>query len=482
LRSFCHGVGCLSEASPREVQLLKQSCQVLATKFGMPWTKPERSKGHRGAAGSVEQTADVLCVEIEVHKHMDDQSVAQRQSGSLGKSSFAITILAVCFMLSVLGRGLIASFSVFLLPISGSFGWSRGQIISIDSLASLGGALTSPLIGRMFDRCGPRVLYSLGFVVLGGAFLVAAYGQQLWQFQLSLGLCVGLGGASIGIVPHSVLLGRWFGSRLPTALAVVHSAAGAGVLMLLPVSQLLIDHVGWRGAYQVFGGVVLLLLVPLLLLPWKRFSAGSPALGKAAAADLLDDSWTLRRAIRHHAFWGLFSTFFFTAVGMFSISAQVVPYLVDAGFSQLQAATAWGFSGLALLFSRFLIAWLDGIIGRLRSLLFSYALSISGIAMLWLLRSYPNVWLLTGFVVSFGATVGSRTPLISAIAIKLFRGKQIATIYGTILFGAGLGSALGSLSGGLIHDFSGGYDSVLVFALINVLVGMIPFLMIPALR
>jgi MFS family permease len=252
-------------------------------------------------------------VEIEVRKHMDDQSVAQRQSSSLGKSSFAaLTVLAVCFMLSMLGRGLSESFTVFLLPISRTFGWNRGQIISIYSLASLASALASPLVGRMFDHFGPRVVYSLGLIVLGGAFLVAAYGQQLWQFQLSLGLCVGSGITSIGTVPNSILLGRWFGQRLPTAMAVVYSAGGAGVLMLLPVSQLLIDHVGWRGAYQVFGEAVLLLLVPLLLLPWKRFTAGSPALGKAAAADLLDDSWTLRRAIRHHTFWGLFSTFFFT--------------------------------------------------------------------------------------------------------------------------------------------------------------------------
>jgi hypothetical protein len=63
---------------------------------------------------------------------------------------------------------------------------------------------------------------------------------------------------------------------------------------------------------------------------------------------------------------------------------------------------------VTLLFGMFSITWLDGIIGRRRSVLFSYALSISGIAMLWLLKRYPNVWLLTGFVVSFGSTVGAR--------------------------------------------------------------------------
>lgn len=335
---------------------------------------------------------------------MDDQSARPHPSGSPDHSGFAaFTVLAICFLLSMLGRGLAECFTVFLLPISGTFGWDRGVIVSIYSLASLATALTSPLIGRMFDRFGPRLVYSLGLVVLGGAFVLAAYGQQLWQLQLSLGLGVGLGVTSIGVVPNSILLGRWFGPRLPAAMAVVYSANGAGVVMLLPVSQLLIDYVGWRGAYQIFGGVAVLLLLPLLLLPWKRLTAGSPAVGKSHAADQPDGGWTLRRAVRHHTFWGLFATFFFTAVGMFSISTQVVAYLVDVGFSHLEAATAWGSSGVALLFGMFSITWLDGVLGRRPSVLVSYALSISGIAMLWLLKSHPNAWLLTGFVVAFGA-------------------------------------------------------------------------------
>ena len=43
-------------------------------------------------------------------------------------------------------------------------------------------------------------------------------------------------------------------------------------------------------------------------------------------------------------------------------------------------------------------------------------------------------------------------------------------------------AALGSLSGGLIHDLHDGYDGIVVFALISVIVGMIPFLVMPDLR
>jgi predicted MFS family arabinose efflux permease len=45
-----------------------------------------------------------------------------------------------------------------------------------------------------------------------------------------------------------------------------------------------------------------------------------------------------------------------------------------------------------------------------------------------------------------------------------------------------LGSAVGSWTGGLIHDLTHSYNPLIAFALIAVVLGMIPFLVVPALR
>ena len=58
-------------------------------------------------------------------------------------------------------------------------------MVSVYSLTWLAGGLTAPLVGRLFDRSGPRLVYSLGLLLLGAAFLIAAHAQALWQFQLS---------------------------------------------------------------------------------------------------------------------------------------------------------------------------------------------------------------------------------------------------------------------------------------------------------
>jgi len=414
---------------------------------------------------------------------MDEKTPAgDATERALKPARTALSVLALCFALQMLGRGLGDSFTVFLKPISESFSWDRAEVVSVYSLTWLAGGLMAPLVGRLFDRSGPRLTYSLGLLLLGGSFLVASRAQALWQFQLSTGLCVGIGIALIGNVPSSILLGRWFGRRLPTAMAILYSATGVGTLMLLPVSQVLIDRIGWRDAYQWFSIVALCMLAPLLLLPWRTIATGSLHVAQKADTGFVDNGWTLKSAMRHHTFWALFSTFFFTAVAMYAVTAQIVAYLIDAGFPPLQAATAWGFSGVVLLFGMLGISTLDGIIGRRPSVLFSYGVSIVGIILLWLLQYYPNYWLLTGFVVCFGSMIGSRGPLITATALNIFRGERVGTIYGTISIGSGLGSGLGSWAGGLIHDWTHSYDALFVFALINLVLGLIPFLVVPALR
>ena len=412
---------------------------------------------------------------------MDQNTHLETRLAPPKSTRVALNVLALCFVLSVLGRGLSDSFTVFLKPISENFGWDRASVVSVYSLTWLAAGLTAPLVGRLFDRSGPRVVYSIGLSLLGCAFLIAAHAQALWQFQLSVGLCVGFGTALIGNVSNSILLGRWFGPRLPTAMAVMYSATGAGLLLLLPLSQVLIDRIGWRNAYLAFGISALCLLVPLMFLPWRLLAGGSPHVVKKAET-LVDEGWTLLAAMRHHAFWALFSTFFFTAVAMYSLTAQIVAYLIDVGFAPLQAATAWGFSGVALFVGMLGVSTLDGIIGRRPSVLFSYGVSILGIILLWLLQWYPNYWLLTGFVICFGSMIGSRGPLITATALKIFRGERVGTIYGTISIGSGLGSGLGAWGGGLLHDWTHSYNPLIAFALVNVVLGMIPFLVVPALR
>src|SRR3981189_3942237 len=73
----------------------------------------------------------------------------------------ALNVLVLFFAVSVLARGLGESFTVFLKPISESFGWDRAQVVSVYSLSALASGLAAPLVGKLFDRSGARHRYFL---------------------------------------------------------------------------------------------------------------------------------------------------------------------------------------------------------------------------------------------------------------------------------------------------------------------------------
>src|SRR3954464_9014947 len=71
----------------------------------------------------------------------------------------ARVVLALCFTLAVLGRGLSESFTVFLKPISENFGWDRAQVVSIYSLTWLLNRPTAPFLRRLFDHSRPPLVF-----------------------------------------------------------------------------------------------------------------------------------------------------------------------------------------------------------------------------------------------------------------------------------------------------------------------------------
>ena len=105
-----------------------------------------------------------------------DQNTPQEAFAKPQQSTrVALGVLALCFVLAVIGRGLGESFTVFLKPISESFGWDRAEVVSVYSLSALAGGLAAPLVGRLFDRSGPRTVYTLGLLrsMLGFGILQA---------------------------------------------------------------------------------------------------------------------------------------------------------------------------------------------------------------------------------------------------------------------------------------------------------------------
>jgi MFS family permease len=390
-------------------------------------------------------------------------------------------VLAACFLLNMFGRGLGDTYAVFLLPIEREFGWSRSETTGVYAVYLLVHGFTAPLVGLLFDRIGPRWVYGAGMASLGAAFYLAGGLHSLWQFYLLVGALVGVGVSLNGMVPASALLSRWFRARLSTALGIAYSSFGVGALLLVPLAQHLVAEFDWRGAYRILGAAMLLLApVTTFAIPWRRFTAGSPE--RTSRAKGVQQGWTLRTALRSRVYWGLTQVFFFTAAGMFAVLVQLVAFFIDAGFSPLTAASAYGAIGMMSAMSVMASGFTSDRFGYRQTVSASFVGTASGMLLLLLIALSPQPWLLWLFVPAFGLCMGIRGPIVSSVTAKYFAGPSVGAIYGGIYASNAIGAAFGSFVGGLLHDWSGGYPLGFTFSLACVAIASAPFWTVRELR
>ena len=395
----------------------------------------------------------------------------------------ALMVVAICFLLGLVGRGLVETFTVFLLPLASEFGWRRGALTGAYSLALLAAGLGAPVAGILFDRLGPRWLYLAGLLAAGLGIGLAGFAESLWQFYVCLGLFVGGAGAALGNVPNAALLSRWFTRRLGFAIGLVYSSMGVGTLLMVPYAQLLIDSVGWRVAYHVLGATVLGLLPVLLVAPWRRIAAGHPAMQTAPSPRGTVDfpGQTLSTAVRRLPFWSLVWVFCGTGIGMFSVIVQLVAYLIEIGFAPLKAASAYGFTGMLTPIGMIGFGWIADRIDRRVAVGSSYLLTVLAYVGFLNLSSNPSDILLGLSMFALGLSMGSRGPVVSMVASRLFHGPNFGSIFGMIVMGGGIGSATGAFLGGVLHDWTGGYTAGLYFGIVVVVLGGLPFWVVPEL-
>jgi MFS family permease len=391
-----------------------------------------------------------------------------------------VLVLALCFVFNAVGRGVGDTYLVFLLPLGTEFGWDRSQMTSVYSALMVVSGLAAPGAGMVVERWGPRAAYAGGLALLGAGHFLASRLHQLWQFYLCISLLGGMGLSALGMVPASALISRWFNGRLSTAIGLAYAGFGCGSLLLVPLAQALIDDRGWRDAYRAIGTALLILLPLMLLLPWRTIWAErapqrrastnppNPTHGKAALGPL-------REAMRHRPFWALLQVMFFTAVGMYLIIVQSVVYLVDIGYAPLQAAAAFGTAAMLSVAGVASAGWLADRWGHKRAATISFTGTFLGAGLLFAMSYGAQPWLLAGYVCLFGICQGARGPIVASLSARLFPGPGLATIYGTIYACMSVGSGIGALLAGVLHDATGGYRATFALSMACVLVASTPF-------
>jgi MFS family permease len=179
-------------------------------------------------------------------------------------------IVAVVFVSMAVGVNARTAFSLLFPPILEEFRWDRAVTAGAFSFGFLLSAVMSPLLGRLMDRAGPRLVMEMGVFMLAAGLLLAPLTTEAWHLYATLGVLVGGGSVCLGYSGQSLFLPNWFVRRRGLATGIAFAGVGVGSIILFPVMQWAIETYGWRSACWTLGLVALVLLAPINLLLRKR--------------------------------------------------------------------------------------------------------------------------------------------------------------------------------------------------------------------
>ena len=381
-------------------------------------------------------------------------------------------IIGVAFVTMAIGVTARTAFSLLMPPLINEFGWDRGLAAGAFSFGFLVSAILSPLVGRVIDTRGPRLVIEAGVCLLTAGLLLAPLIEKPWHLYGTLGVLVGAGANLMTYTVHSQFLPNWFVRRRAFAIGIAFSGAGVGALVLLPWLQSIISGSGWRASCSAMALLVLCLLGPLNLLVQRRpediglrADGGGPLdvkTGKTRALHVVDPvwasvRWTLGRAMGTVRFWWIVLGYFCALVAWYAVQVHQTKYLLEVGFSSAVAAWALGIVSAAGIPGQIVLGALSDRVGRE----WVWTIGCAGFAICYVvliaLEHSPSPALLLLMVVSQGFMGYALTSVMGPIVAEIFEGPHFGAIFGAITVALIGGGAAGPWMAGVVHDLTGSY-------------------------
>ena len=381
-------------------------------------------------------------------------------------------IVALAFITMGIGVNARTAFSLLFPPILGEFGWDRGVTAGAFSFGFVVSAVFTPLLGRLVDRRGPRIMVELGVLLIGLGLVLATLVRQPWHLYVTLGILVGGGSVCLGYSGHALFLPNWFVRRRGLAISIAFSGVGVGSIVLLPWMQTIIARAGWRQACIALAVVVVVVLAPLNILLKRRpedlgllpdgDTASRDARPGAHPSNVVDTAWaaidwTLGRALGTARFWWIAIAYFLGLYCWYAVQVHQTKYLIEIGFSPTLAAWALGLVSLAGIPGQVVLGHVSDRVGRE----FVWTIGCLGFtlcfALLLVMQQSPTPLLLYAMVLAQGALGYGVTSVFGAIPAEIFQGRHYGTIFGTVSLCSVVGGAVGPWLTGALHDVTGSY-------------------------
>jgi len=378
-------------------------------------------------------------------------------------------IAAALFAVVFSASSPLAAFGVFLPVLAEHFGWSRGAISVALSMALMLGGINAFVVGAIADRHGPRFILAFTVAMAGVGFALASTIGSLSELYLFVGILGGIGTSGFYVIASTTVT-RWFERQRSLVLALVLAGFNVSFVTAGPIAAWLIEWLGWRGAFGVFGGWLCLVggLATLVVRDPPRREVGAAA----AVSPIEPRGMSIVAALADRRLWLLEACWLLLGGVVLMISSHIVSYSRDRGIGLASASLALTAYGVGATVGRIGFGALADQLGARTVMRICVVVEVAALAVL---PFGPPPPLLFVALALFGMGFSGGDTAFIRIIPDVFGLKALGAITGLLALGWRSGAALGPVFAGFVYDATGSYTVPFSLAPVALLVSLALF-------
>jgi OFA family oxalate/formate antiporter-like MFS transporter len=358
-----------------------------------------------------------------------------------------------------LALGILYTWSVISKGIPAEWGWTEAQRSMPYMFACLIFALMMVPAGRMQDKIGPRIVATIGGILVGIGFIIASLTTSLWGFIIGFGILAGTG-IGFGYASATPPAVKWFAAAKTGMIAgIVVSGFGLASAYASPLTKYLIAHYGLQQSILILGIgflVIVIVLAQLLRIPPAGYiPAGTPVSGKTISVSVKENFQPseMLSTFQFFVIWFIYACGSGAGLMVISKVAKIV---------QVQAGSEAGYVLVAIMAignggGRILAGMLSDKIGRKNTLLMcqlGQAILLLVLSQVQLGSFLANMTVLSVVFALIGANYGANLCLFPSLTKDLFGLKNFGVNYGLVFTAWGIGGFILPYMAGKIYDLN----------------------------
>ena len=382
------------------------------------------------------------------------------------KIHYSWIVLAVTFLVLLVGAGIRATPGVLITPLEHEFGWSAATIGGAVAINLFLYGMIGPFAVAVMERFGLRRSVCGALLLLAGGVALTALMRTSWQLMLLWGVVVGSGTGMVALVLGATVANRWFVRHRGLAMGILTASSATGQLIFLPAMAALATHEGWR-AVSLVAAAVALALVPVaaLLLRDRPIDMGLMPYGgtehvphpRGSQNPAMRALIALRDGSRSRDFWLLGGSFFICGASTNGlIGTHLIPACADHGIPEVKAAGLLALMGIFDFVGTTGSGWLSD---RYDSrILLAWYYGLRGLSLLFLPYAFDLTFYgLPLFAVFYGLDWIATVPPTLKLAGKAFGDANAALMFAWIAAFHQIGAGAAAWLAGVIRTDTGDY-------------------------